>query len=135
MYRVLLAADGNTSRVLEQAQAIASLPQAAASVEAYILHVFDDSAVEEGSDMLDPRRIQAVTEAETYLSDHDVSVELLSRAGDTVSTTLGVAEELDVDGIYVGGPKRSPTGKAIFGSVTQELILNSPVPVTVTIDK
>jgi nucleotide-binding universal stress UspA family protein len=135
MYRVLLAADGNTSRVLEQAQAIAALPQAPAAVEAYILHVFDDSAAEEGSDMLDPRRIQAVTEAETYLSDRDVRVEVLSRAGDTVSTTLEVAEELDVDGIYVGGPKRSPTGKAIFGSVTQQLILNSPVPVTVTIDK
>ena len=134
MYRVLLAADGNTSRVLEQARAIASLPQAPASVEAYVLHVFDDSAVAEDSEMLDPRRVQAVEEAEAYLADHDVHVELLSRAGDTVSTVLQVADELDVDGIYVGGPRRSPTGKAIFGSVTQQVILNSEVPVTVTID-
>ena len=135
MYRVLLAADGNTSRVLEQAKAIASLPHASTSVEAYVLHVFDDSAVEEGSDMLDPTRVQAVSEAETYLADRDVSVELLSRAGDTVSTTLRVADEIDADGIYVGGPKRSPAGKALFGSVTQQLILNATIPITVTIDQ
>lgn len=134
MYRVLLAADGNTSRVLEQAKAIAELPHASTSVKVYLLHVFDDSVAGDELEMLDPKRVGAVAEAEQFLTDRDVEVELLSRAGDTVSTVLDAAHERKVDAIYVGGPKRSPAGKALFGSVTQQLILNADIPVSVIID-
>jgi nucleotide-binding universal stress UspA family protein len=40
-------------------------------------------------------------------------------------------EENDIDHVVMGGRKRSPTGKMLFGSVTQSLILHSDVPVTV----
>lgn len=135
MHHVLLAADGNTSRVLEQAEAIAALPHASTSVKAYVLHVFSDTAAEDDSDMLNPNRVQAVSEAEEFLTDRGIDTEVVARAGDIVSTVLQAADEFDADALYVGGPKRSPAGKAIFGSVTQELILNSEVPVTVTIDR
>lgn len=135
MHRVLLAADGNASRVLEQAKAVATLPHVSDSVEVYVLHVFSDSAAEDDSDMTDPNRVQAVSEAEEFLTERGIDTETMGRAGDIVSTALQIANELDVDMLYVGGPKRSPTGKAIFGSATQELILESDVPVTVTIDQ
>lgn len=135
MYRVLLAADGDAPRVRRQAEAIAKLPDAAETVEVYLLYVFDESAIDDDSEMVNPRRVKAVSEAEDFLTEHGVDVELVGRAGNTVTRVLDVADEYDVEGIYVGGPKRSPTGKALFGSVTQDVILQSDVPVTVVLDE
>lgn len=135
MYRALLAADGNVERVLGQARAIRALPNAPETVSAVVLHVFDDSAVDERSEMVDPERVTAVTEAVALLEDAGVSVETRGAAGDTAETVIRIAEEIDADGVFVGGPKRSPAGKAIFGSTTQEIILNAARPVTVTIDR
>ncbi|ERG98064.1 MAG: universal stress protein UspA related nucleotide-binding protein [Haloquadratum sp. J07HQX50] len=41
-----------------------------------------------------------------------------------------LAEDIAADLLIVGGRKRSPTGKAIFGSTAQTVILNAPCPVT-----
>jgi nucleotide-binding universal stress UspA family protein len=43
---------------------------------------------------------------------------------------VGLAEELNADLVVVGGRKRSPAGKAVFGSTAQEIMLESPCPVT-----
>lgn len=36
---------------------------------------------------------------------------------------------VELDSALVVGRKRSPTGKAVFGSITQDVLLNSPRPV------
>jgi nucleotide-binding universal stress UspA family protein len=41
-----------------------------------------------------------------------------------------LAKNLDADLVLVGGRKRSPAGKAVFGSTAQEVMLNAPCPVT-----
>jgi nucleotide-binding universal stress UspA family protein len=41
-----------------------------------------------------------------------------------------LAEELDADLVLVGGRKRTPAGKAVFGSTAQAVMMNAPCPVT-----
>jgi nucleotide-binding universal stress UspA family protein len=39
------------------------------------------------------------------------------------------AEKLEADVVVVGGNKRSPTGKAMFGDHAQQVLLNASCPV------
>jgi nucleotide-binding universal stress UspA family protein len=49
---------------------------------------------------------------------------------DVADGILTLAGEVDADRIVVSGRRRSPAGKAVFGSVSQEVLLNAPCPVT-----
>lgn len=40
------------------------------------------------------------------------------------------AEEVDADLLVISGQSRTPTGKALFNSTAQEVLLNAPCPVT-----
>lgn len=130
MYRVLVAASGTPSQVTKQVEAVAGLPNVESKVEVCLVHVLEESAADEH----DPMRVQAVSDAVEYLEERDISVEVIGRTGDAVSQILRLSEEKDVDAIYVGGPKRSPTGKAVFGSDTQQILLNANRPVTVILE-
>lgn len=128
MYRVLVPVDGDEDRALAQAQYVASLPDAADSVEAVILFVFHG----EGEDLPDElkrfksgTRVAAVRRAQEYLEERGVAVEVLDDSGDTAADILDGAEAFDVDAIVMGSRKRSPLGKALLGSVTQEVIRNT----------
>ena len=50
--------------------------------------------------------------------------------GDRSEQIVRLADEVDADSVVVGGRRRSPAGKAVFGSVAQEVMLSSPCPVT-----
>jgi nucleotide-binding universal stress UspA family protein len=68
------------------------------------------------------------------LDDEDISFELRGAVGDTGDTILEVADDIDANLIVLGGPERSPIGKAIFGSVGQYVILNANRPVMMAVD-
>ena len=71
--------------------------------------------------------------ADDALGSHDRDeVRAVGRIGDPAEAILSVAEGNDVRFVVVGGRKRSPAGKALVGSVTQSVLLNSDVP-TVTL--
>ena len=61
----------------------------------------------------------------------DVSYESVGALGDEQTEILDTAEEYDCDHLFMAGEKRSPTGKALFGDLTQSIILNFAGPVTV----
>jgi len=47
---------------------------------------------------------------------------------------LEVARENDCDHVFLVGQRRSPTGKALFGDVTQKVILNFDGEITLSMD-
>lgn len=64
------------------------------------------------------------------LEDYDAgSVTPVGRVGDPAEQILAVAEDVDARYVVIGGRKRTPTGKALFGSVTQTVVLESERPI------
>lgn len=55
--------------------------------------------------------------------------EAVGLVGDIDDRIVQYAEDNDARYIVVGPRNRSPTGKAVFGSIAQSILLNSPVPV------
>lgn len=61
----------------------------------------------------------------------DVDVETVGRLGNKRKEILATAHEYGCDHVFLAGRKRSPTGKAVFGDVTQDVILEFDGAVTV----
>lgn len=65
------------------------------------------------------------------LTQFDVEYEAAGYLGDRADKILEAAEQHGCDHIFLTGRQRSPTGKAIFGDATQNVLLNFDGPVTV----
>jgi len=129
MYHVVIGVDDNEERAIACAQAVADLPNAESDVGVTIIHSFTDNP----SGASAPQ-IGSVREATEYLEGTGVEVTVTESSGDPAEQILDVAESEDANLIVVAGRKRSPTGKALFGSVTQSVILNADRPVMVAGD-
>src|SRR6056297_2527335 len=127
MYRVLVPVDDDVDRALTQARYVADLPAADEEVEAVLLFVFTGDSEDIPSEYRQFKtadRIQSVRRARDFLEDEDVEIHVRDDSGDTTQDIIRVADDVDADAIVLGGRKRSPAGKAIFGSTTQSVILN-----------
>ncbi len=76
------------------------------------------------------RRSESVRTIARALDDAGVDYEIRGVTGESGDAYLDLAETVDPDLLYVQGKERSPTGKALFGSTAQQLLLNAPCPVT-----
>jgi nucleotide-binding universal stress UspA family protein len=96
------------------------------SVHATLVHNFTDNP--EGASVTE---VAAVRRAQEILEDEGVDVTLQESSGDTAQGILSMAESVDADLLVVAGRKQTPTGKVLFGSVTQGVVLGTDRPVLV----
>lgn len=83
---------------------------------------------DEPIDMDQVREVAADIAADAA-ADLDVPHEINGLMGDPAPRVVDYATKQDARYIVVGGRKRSPAGKAIFGSVAQAILLNANSPV------
>ncbi|MFB6101826.1 MAG: universal stress protein [Haloplanus sp.] len=74
-------------------------------------------------------RDATIRDLEDVLQEAGLGYEIRGRVGDPGEAVVDLAEECAADIVVVGGRKRSPTGKAVFGSVAQTIMLSAPCPV------
>ncbi|MDJ1433646.1 universal stress protein [Halostagnicola sp. A-GB9-2] len=82
---------------------------------------------------------QAQKLAEEVIADVSSGVtddyEPVGRVGDPAEEILGYADEVGANYLVIGGRSRSPVGKALFGSVTQSVLLDADRPVVTILDE
>lgn len=86
---------------------------------------------------MDQIRKSAARVAEQAAEDIETNVELdyVGLVGDAADQIVDYAESEGARYIVVGTRKKSPTGKALFGSVSQKVLLNADCPVVLTVTK
>jgi len=129
MYTVLLPVDSSEDRARAQAEAAVKLPDGAESIVVHLLHVFDSP--EDARDEA-VRAVPSATVAFDALESAGITVKPMARSGDPATEILAAATDIGADMVLLGGRKRSPLGSALFGSVSQEVMLDADRPVVVT---
>ncbi|GAA0292029.1 universal stress protein [Halarchaeum salinum] len=125
MYEILVPLD-DSDRADAQIESILGMPLQTEEVRVTLLHVFTDNPG--GASV---GQIESVHEAQDLLDNAGVETNLIERSGDPATEIVEAARDLDADLIALAGRSRSPTGKAVFGSTTQRVILDAERPVVV----
>jgi nucleotide-binding universal stress UspA family protein len=86
----------------------------------------------EGVDELAARQsgVEAVVDR-AEAAGFDCVVRGFEHDGDPATALVDAVETTDADRLYVYGRRRSPVGKAVFGSTLQAVLADAPVPVVV----
>lgn len=142
MSRVLLPASNHSRWARTVADVLAETEPD--DTTAVVMHVFDDVEVEstrknldlEGRPSIDSlaRRKSGVSAALKRLTaeGYDCEVRGVEYDDDPADAIVDQADQEGVDRIYMFSRRRSPAGKAVFGSTLQQVILEANVPVVVT---
>jgi nucleotide-binding universal stress UspA family protein len=123
MTEIVLAVDHDEERARKSAEAIAEL-NLGDNVTVTLLHVFTDNI--EGASV---NQIGSVRKARKALESAGIAVQLAESSGDPAAEVVSHAEETGADMIAIAGRSRTPAGKAVFGSVSQSVMLDSDIPV------
>ncbi|GGN88734.1 MULTISPECIES: universal stress protein [Haloarcula] len=142
LQKILLAVGPNDKDRIDELAATVTDIAGPTGAEVVIAHVFTDDEYENVVDRLefesaaeaDPDEVAdrhtTVRELEKRLNDAGIELSVRGAVGNHGQQIVDLAEEVSADLVVVGGRKRSPTGKAVFGSTAQEVMLNAPCPVT-----
>ncbi|MFB6222985.1 MAG: universal stress protein [Haloarcula sp.] len=131
MHTILVPVDADEDRARGQAAFVAELPAADTDVKAIITHALTEKEGEAPEEIRSVDRISTVRFARDYLEDRGIDVELAEGQQPPADGIIELADQFDADQIVMGSRKRSPTGKAVFGSVAQQVLLDTDSPVTI----
>ncbi|MFB6234415.1 MAG: universal stress protein [Halopenitus sp.] len=107
-----------------------------------LYHAFSERALKRGAEEIgidaegtpDPEvvvgRLESVDAITDELDALGVDNEVRSAVESPQEGIVRVAEQADADMVFIGGRKRSSTGKAVFGSTAHSVLMNAPCPVT-----
>jgi len=134
VYRALVPVDENEQRAKQAAENVADLP--GDDIEAVVLNVEEPYSMGDGSGRVSTEELfdetdypESVETVVSLLEEAGVETEKRRVHGDASTEILETAAEIDADVIAMSGRKRSPSGKVLFGSVTQSVLLDSDRPV------
>jgi nucleotide-binding universal stress UspA family protein len=135
-YRVLVPIDDDEDRARAAAEAVTTLPGDRERLTATVFHVFepfrttDEGMLTDSEDIFEHADLpDSVDTAVEILETEGIDVTTRGEYGDPSDEILAAAEETGADIIVMSGRKRSPTGKIIFGSISQSVLLNADRPV------
>ncbi|RLM56469.1 universal stress protein [Halobellus sp. Atlit-31R] len=131
MYRILLPVDDDETRARAQAAFVTDLPAETADIEVVVTHTLTAEEADAPDELRNVERVSTVRLVRDALEERGVAVELAEARHPPAEGILDIAVDFDVDHVAMGSRQRSPAGKAIFGSVAQQVILDAEVPVTV----
>ncbi|WP_142861243.1 universal stress protein [Salinigranum halophilum] len=126
MYHIVMAVDKSEERAVAEADAVLGLPRDPSDVHVTILHDFTNNP--SGASVT---QVSSVRRAQDKLEEAGVEVDLTESSGDPAEAIISAADEVDADMIVLAARKRTPTGKVLFGSVTQTVLLGTDRPVLV----
>lgn len=132
---IVAAVDGgqNSNRVVQTAAELAE----AYEDELTVVHVMEQGEYEQKQDSQpEYYRKDASAEAKDVarevvdlaVDDAD-AIQAHGRVGNPTTEIIAEAESLNAKYIVIGGRKRTSVGKAVFGSVTQSVLLNASRPI------
>lgn len=143
MTRVLLPASNHSQWAESVADVVVDTEGDDADLTAVVAHVFDDDEVESTNENLDiegrakmdelASRKSGVNAATERLEDAGIDTEVrgVEHEGEPADAIVDAIDEEDADRLYMYSRKRSPAGKAVFGSTLQQVILAARVPIVV----
>ncbi|MBV0925947.1 universal stress protein [Halomicroarcula limicola] len=73
---------------------------------------------------------ETVQSVRSRFEDRRIEYDIRGAVGEPDEALLALASEIDADQIVVGGRRRTPADKVVFGSLAQTLLLQAPCPVT-----
>ncbi|WP_226480486.1 universal stress protein [Natrinema amylolyticum] len=143
MYRIVIPVDPDEERAMEAADYVAGLledgpVESPDELAVTVLNVFEEfSAVDDGvrvtsDELFDPDDVpESVDAVRDALEAAGIDVDVVRRHGEPAEEIVDYADSVDADTIVLPTRERSPVGKAVFGSVTQQVMLETDRPVTV----
>jgi nucleotide-binding universal stress UspA family protein len=138
---LLAVGPGDADRTEELARAVSEVA-GPTGAQVVLAHIFTDEEFDDVISQLDydptgeidPDEVAArhaiVRELTEAFDEADIEYSVRGQVDEHGQTIVELANEVDSDRVIVGGRKRSPAGKAVFGSTAQEVMLNAPCPVT-----